>query len=298
MSEYNDSREAFVDGVRVDMPPVAGEDALTRVKMRALRSQRASVESPLRQRSWRMAGGLAAAVAVIAVAAVALAPGQQSAAFARGKAAEALLFQVPGRVLHLEMTYTQKDKSTTGDVLYNTNERWSVWVDAEGKRLREELVDSSDGSLNEIHVRTSERDIVFHAKYPADARLVEYDATDQRIETPLDDWIPYMRAQIADGSAKVAGTKTIDGDEYWVVTCSSGDGADDKMTVTMRKSDYLLKTWVRDNPYEVDGKSGVISKGATLQVIEQLDPATLPSDFFSPDAVRDAAKQGTPVEKP
>ena len=75
MSEYNDSREAFVDGLRADMPPAAGEDALERVKMRALSSQRASMESPLGQRSWRMAGGLAAVAAVIAVAALALAPG-------------------------------------------------------------------------------------------------------------------------------------------------------------------------------------------------------------------------------
>jgi len=297
VSEYNDSREAFVDGVRVDMPPVAGEDALTRVKMRALRSQRASVESPLRQRSWRMAGGLAAAVAVIAVAAVALAPGQQSAAFARGKAAEALLFQVPGRVLHLEMTYTQKDKSTTGDVLYNTNERWSVWVDAEGKRLREEFMDSDDGSLNEMHVRTAKRDIVFHGDYPPGERLVEYDASNQRIETALDDWIPYMRARIADGSAKVTGTEMMNGDEYWVVKWKSDEG-DMTETATLRKSDYLLRTWTRDSSYEVDGKSGIITKGATLQVIEQLDPATLPSDFFTLDAVKDAAKEAKPVEKP
>jgi len=75
VSEYNDSREAFVDGLRADMPPAAGEDALERVKMRALSSQRASMESPLGQRSWRMAGGLAAVAAVIAVAALALAPG-------------------------------------------------------------------------------------------------------------------------------------------------------------------------------------------------------------------------------
>jgi len=75
VSEYNDSREAFVDGLRADMPPAAGEDALQRVKMQALGSRRASVESPPWQRSWRMAGGLAAVAAVIAVAALALAPG-------------------------------------------------------------------------------------------------------------------------------------------------------------------------------------------------------------------------------
>ena len=60
--------------------------------------------------------------------------------------------------------------------------------------------------------------------------------------------------------------------------------------MTLRKSDYLLKTWARDVAYELEGRSGVMSKGATLEVIEQLDPTTLPGDFFSLDAVKDAAR--------
>lgn len=297
VSEYRDPREAFADTLRAEMPPAAGEEASSRVRARVLASRHIR-KSPALGRSWRVAGSLATALSVIAVAAIMLTPRLETAAFARERAVDALMFQTPGRVLHLELTYTQKDRSTDGEVLTDTNERWSIWVDAEGERLREEFVDNSDGSLNEMHVRAGERDIVFHGNYPPEARaLVEYDATDQRIMTPLDDWIPYMRAQIADGSARVTGTQVIDGDEYWVVTCSSDD-ADVTETVTLRKSDYLLKTWKRDSAYEVDGKSGVVTKGATLHIIEQLDPATLASDFFSLDAVRDAAKRGAPAEKP
>jgi hypothetical protein len=286
----------FIDTLRAEMPPAAGQDAASRVRTRVLAS-RSTHKSPALRRSWRVAGSFAAAAAVFAVAVLLMAPRMETAAFARDRAVDALMFQTPGRVLHLEMTYTQKDQRTAGEVLVDTNERWSVWVDTEGKRLREEFVDNEDGSLNEMHVRTGERDIVFHSDYPDESRLVEYDATDQRIVTALDDWIPYMRARIADGTAQVTGTQTIDGDEYWVVECKSDEG-DITERVTLRKSDYLLKTWARDLAYEVDGASGMISKGATLEVIAQLDPATLPTDFFSIDAARDAAKRETPFEKP
>ncbi|MDP2233382.1 MAG: hypothetical protein Q8K89_07080, partial [Actinomycetota bacterium] len=201
-----------------------------------------------------------------------------------------LIFQVPGRALHLELTYTQEDH-VNGAAQTETSERWSVWVDAEGKRMRNEFVNSADGSLSELHVRTPERDIVFHPSYPAETQLIEYDARDQRIETALDDWIPYMRARIADGSAKVTGTTMIDGDEYWVVTCNADDARITE-TVTLRKSDYLLKTWVREVTYDDEG-TGKMVKGATLHLIEQLDPASLPSDFFTIDAVKDAAKRGS-----
>ena len=213
LSDHRDPQEAFIVTLRAEMPPVAGEDADSRVRARVL-AARPAAKSPALRRSWRVAGSLATAVAVVAVAAILLAPRMENAAFARERAVDALMFQSPGRVLHLELTYTQKDRSTDGEMLTDTKERWSVWVDAEGKRLREELVDSRDGSLNDLHVRTGERDIVFNPNYPPEARLREYDATDQRIVTPLDDWIPYMRQMIAEGSAKVTGTKMINGDEY------------------------------------------------------------------------------------
>jgi len=55
---------------------------------------------------------------------------------------------------------------------------------------------------------------------------------------------------------------------------------------------------VRDVAYENESGSGVISKAATLHVIEQLDPATLPNDFFSLDAVKDAARQSESTRAP
>ena len=296
LSDHRDPHEAFVDTLRAEMPPVAGEDAGSRVRARVL-AARPAAKSPALRRSWRVAGSLATAVTVVAVAAILLAPRLENAAFARERAADALLFQSPGRVLHLELTYTQKDRSANGEVRIDTKERWSVWVDAEGKRLREEFVDSRDGSLNTMLVRTSGREIVFHDDYPPEVQLLEFDATNQQIVTALDDWIPYMRARIADGSAKVTGTQIIDGDEYWVVQWKSDEG-DITETVTLRKSDYLVKTWSRDVTYELKDPSGVMSKGATLEVIEHLDPATLPGDFFSLDAVRDAAKQHGSTTKP
>lgn len=296
MSDHRHPQEAFVDTLRAEMPPVAGEEARSRVRARVL-AARPAPKSPALQRSWRVAGSLATAVAVVAVAAILLSPRMETAAFARERAAAALMFQTAGRVLHLELTYTQKERSANGDQLISTNERWSIWVDAEGKRLREEFINSSDGSLSTMHVRTSDGDIVFHGDYPPEARVVESDATDQRIETALDDWIPHMRARIADGSAKVTGTQMIDGDEYWVVQWKS-DERDITETVTLRKSDYLVKTWARDVAYENERGSGVVSKAATLHVIEQLDPATLPSDFFSIEAVKDAAEQSESTNKP
>lgn len=295
LSDHRDAQEAFIDTLRSEMPPVAGEDAGSRVRARVL-AGRLAAKSPAPRLSRRVTG-LVAAAAMVAVAVLLLAPRMETAAFARERAAAALMFQTPGRVLHLELTYNQQDRTADGDVLTNSDERLSIWVDAQGRRLREEFFDRSDGSLNTMHVRTPERDIVFHGDYPPDARLVEYDATDQRIETALDDWIPYMRARIADGSAKVTGTKVIDGDEYWVVTCNSDD-ADVTETMTLRKSDYLLKTWSRVSTYESERGSGVVSKGATLRVIEQLDPTRLPSDFFSVDAVKDAATRSGSTSKP
>jgi hypothetical protein len=218
----------------------------------------------------------------------------ETAAFARERAVDALMFQTPGRVLHMEMAYTQRVRGAGSGPDADTNQKWSVWVDAEGKRIREEFVDSSDGSLDELRVRVDNSAITY---LRGASKLVEQDATTQPVETAVDDWISYIRARIADGSAKVTGTETIDGDEYWIVNWKSDEG-DIVVTVTMRKSDYRLKTWAQDVTSVGDDGSSTISKRATLEVVEQLDPGSLPGDFFSLDAVKDAAKSGAPVEKP
>lgn len=297
MSEYNDSREAFFDGLRANMPPAAGDDALQRVKKRALSSQRASVESPLRQRSWRIAGGLAAAVAVIAVAALALAPGQQTAAFARDRAAEALLFQTPDRVLHIEATYTEKWNGQESQDSGDLDQRWLIWADADGKRVREEFRDRRDGSLDELRVRANDRLTVFISDEGGKPRLFEQDMSTQPIDTALGDMVGYMRSRIADGTAKVTGTRKIEGEAYWVVEWKADEG-DIAITATMRKSDYRLKTWAQDVTY--DGKHGLTGtqeERVTFETVEQLEPGSLPDGFFSRNAVIVAATPGTPLEK-
>ena len=165
MSEYRDPCEAFVDTLRAEMPPTAGEDARSRVRARVLAS-RHTRKSPALRRSWRVAGSLATAVAVVAVAAILLAPRMETSAFARERAVAALMFQSPGRVLHLELTYTQKNQSTDGEVLIDTKERWSVWVDAE-------QVPQADGSTE------------FSVFWPVDQRFATVRIHYRTHETPL-----------------------------------------------------------------------------------------------------------------
>ena len=112
-----------------------------------------------------------------------------------------------------------------------------------------------------------------------------------------------MRGAIADGSAKVIGTKMIDNDEYWVVQTKvdGDDGGDLVETVTMRKSDYRVGSWLQVNHASLPGDKKaryVVTKQAALQVVEQLDPNSLPSGFFSFNAVRAAAKAAIPAKKP
>lgn len=295
MSEYNDPQKRLVEGLRADMPPAAGEDALRRVRMRALGSRPAARTSPRRLRTWRMAGGMATAAAVIAVAALVLAPGQQTAAFARDKAAEALLFQAPGRVLHIEATYTEKWKGT-GEAR-DLDQRWSTWVDSDGKRVREEFVNRVDGSRSELRIRANDRlTVLLSSADDGTERLFDQDVSVQPVATAMDDMVGYMRARIADGSAKVAGTRRIDGEEYWVVEWESNEG-DIAITVAMRASDYRLKTWAQDVIVkDGNGLAGTQEERVTFETVEQLDPESLSDGFFSRDAVLDAAKPGTPVE--
>lgn len=294
MSEYNDPQKMLVDGLRADMPPVAAEDALRRVKARALGAPPAAHTSLMWLRSWRAAASFAAVAAVIA-AALAFAPGQQSAAFARDKAAEALLFQTPGRVLHVEATYTESWKGA-GEAR-DLDQRWSTWVDSDGDRIREEFVNRADGSRSELRIRANDRlTVLLSSADDGTVRLFDQDMSTRPVATTMDDMVGYMRARIADGSAKVTGMRLVDGEEYWVVEWESDEG-DIAITVTMRTSDYRPKTWMQDVVVEGGaGPSGTQEERVTFETVEQLDPGSLPGDFFSRDAVLQAAKPGTPVE--
>jgi hypothetical protein len=245
---------------------------------------------------WRWAGGLATAAALIAVALVAFAPQTGTMAFARDKAASALMFHTPGHVLHAEMTYTYQSDEDPKD--QSLDQRWSLWVDSDGKRLREQLVNKGDGSLADIKVWSGGRELAYWFSNNRQG-LVDYDMTARPLQTVMDEEISNMRARIDDGSAKVIGSKTIDGDAYWVIECDSGTGESrENLTMTLRKSDYRPKTWQRKT-FSTDSKGAtkVTTKRIVFDILEQLEPTTVPENFFSFDAVTAAVRPGVPLQK-
>jgi len=297
MSKEQISRETMIEELRVDMRPASRPEALQRIRSRALGSRSTRQSRWMSRTKWRMATGIAVAAAVVAVATFALAPGQQTAAFAREKAAAALLFQAPGKILHAEMVFTQVERGFPEGENNSTDERWSLWADGDNKRMRNQFVNTDDGSLNELTVRVADRGLTYlrYAK-----KLI---ATDNPpglpLNTVMDDTAGSMRQMIANGTAEVTGTRVIDGEEYWAVMYSldTGDGGTSVETITMRKSDYLPKTWERKTTQEINGYTGVITKSVRFDLVEQLEPSSLPNGFFSLDAVRNAAKTKAPVEK-
>lgn len=246
-------------------------------------------------RRWtRLATGLAVAAMVGAlVLSAALAPGRQPAAFARERAARALMFEVPGEVLHLELRHTEtwRPKGAAADP--TSDERWSMWIDADRGRMREQMTRSSDGRMKELRVRTGDRRITLvRGEGEGTQRLWEEDVPTQPLSSALDDMVGYMRARIEDGSAKVIGTTTIDGDDYWIVRWVAEE-SDITLTVTLRKSDYRLATWAQDVR---SGQAGTQEERVTLETLDHVGAESLPDDFFTFDAVRNAAEQRAPVE--
>jgi len=285
----------LIERLRIERPLRPAENAPDRVLARV---QHATANAPTvgRRRAWRVAGGLATAAVLVAVAVIAIAPGMGSEAFARDKAATALLFHIPGRILRVKMTYTHESEADSKSQWLN--QRWSLWVDPAGKRLREQFVNTQDDSVAVMRVRN---DDLSRAYWFSNNRqgLVESDVSMQPLATVMDDEVSYMRARIDDGSAKVTGTQVIDGREYWVVESRTVDGQQvEVLTMTLRKDDYRPKTWQRKSTEtDTSGKSQVTTKRIVFNLIEQLEPEALPADFFSLDAVTDAVLPGIPIER-
>ncbi len=243
---------------------------------------------------------MATAAVLTTVALVVLAPQAATTAFARDKAAAALMFHTPGRVLHMEMTYTHESDDLPEDDWLK--QRWSLWVDSEGRRLREQFVNTRDDSLADMKLRIDDRALAYvYTARNNKQWLIHYDMSAQPLQTVMDEEISSMRARIDDGSAKVIGTRVIDGDEYWVVECNYYDnrgGVDCREAMTMRKSDYRLKAWQRRSFFKDDtGAAKVITKRIAFNVVEQLEPSALPDGFFSFDAVTHAVRPGVRVEE-
>lgn len=298
MHEQKDSRDVLVERMRAVKPASPSREAADRVRMRVLGSV-AAAPTTKRPRVWRIAGSVATAAALIAVALVVLAPRIETAAFARDKAADALMFNTPGRVFHMEMTYTHEaDDLPKNEWL---NQRWSLWVDSEGRRLREQFVNASDDSLDTMKVWIEDRRLSYVYTARNNKQWLIDDDMRGPLQTVMEDEISSMRVELDNGDAKVTGTQLIDGDEYWVVECNYYDDRGDISgitTMTMRKSDYRLKTWERKSFYkDGTGAAKVKTKRIVFNVIEQLEPSALPDNFFSFDAVTNAVRPGIPVEK-
>ncbi|MDO8964758.1 MAG: hypothetical protein Q7W30_09740 [Coriobacteriia bacterium] len=241
-----------------------------------------------------MRGSLATAAILIAVAAIAISPNLGTVAFARDKAATALLFHTPGRVLHVEMTYTHESGAEPKSTWLN--QRWSVWVDPEARRLREQFVNAQDESLAAMRVRIDGRSRAYWFSNNRQG-LVETDVSMQPLQTVMEDEVSYMRARIDDGSAKVIGTQVIDGQECWVVESRTDDGAQSEiLNMALRKSDYQPKTWQRTtSAKDASGAARVTTKRIAFNLIENLEPGTMPADFFSFEAVTGAVLPGIPI---
>lgn len=301
MSSINDPHGMLVDELQRDMPPLAEEAALDRVRMRALASRGRSHAAWASHRGWRLATIAATVAAALVVGALTLAPSSDTKAFAREQAADALLLKTDGQVLHTVVRYTSTgwNEQYGHDARYDMDQRWSTWIDPAGKRIRDESTNIGDGSLDGLTIRVGDRILLFqnNVRYGTGKKqqLVEWSKTTDPFGSMMGILIDQLRAVIADGSAKVTGSKTIDGQEYWVVEYSPEKGS--MLTVTMRKSDYRLKTMARES----SGKNGNGKWTGTdrfeFETMEQVEPGSLPADFFSFDAVIAAAEPGTPIDK-
>lgn len=301
MSDINDPHGMLADELQRDMPPLAEEAALDRVRTQALASHRRSHTARTSHRGWRMAGVLATVAAVLVVGALTLAPPNDTTAFAREQAADALLLKTDGQVLHTVVRYTSTswNEQDGHDARYDLDQRWSTWIDPIGKRIRDESTNVGDGSLDGLTIRVDDRILLFqnNVRYGTgkQQQLVEWSKTTDPFGSMMGTLIDQLRVVIADGSAKVTGSKTIDGQEYWIVEYIPEKG--NVLTVTMRKSDYRLKSMAR----ETSGKNGDGKHTGTdrfeFETMEQVEPGSLPADFFSFDAVIAAAEPGTPIDK-
>lgn len=301
MSDINNPHGMLVDELQRDMPPLAEEAALGRVKTRALNSRGRAHAAHTSHRAWRMAGVVATVAAVLVVGALTLAPPSDTKAFAREQAADALLLKTDGQVLHTVVRYTSTswNEQYGHDARYDMDQRWSTWIDPIGKRIRDESTNVGDGSLDGLTIRVGDRILLFqnNVRYGTGKKqqLVEWSKTTDPFGSMMGTLIDQLRVVIADGSAKVTGSTTIDGQEYWIVEYIPEKG--NVLTVTMRKSDYLLKSMAR----ETSGKNGNGKHTGTdrfeFEMMEQVEPGSLPADFFSFDAVIAAAEPGTPIDK-
>lgn len=293
MLRSSEPTDGVIEVLRDGMPPTADAAALRRVHARALMKHKEQ-RTWLRTHPWRSAGGAVAMLAFAAALALVASPRADTSAFAANEAADALLMQTSGRVLHIQGTWMQTGENTREghDSRRDLDQRCDYWYDPAHQAMRSEAVNTGDGSLDNVSVQIDRTIVTFQDNVrfgTGDApQLVKTTVAEAPAMSTLGGAIDYLRARLNDGSAEAIGTQVIDGEEYWVVEHRAPLEdilTSNVLTATMRKSDYRIKTWTWTTKYfNGDGRGSMTTSG-TFDVIEQLDPGMLPADFFTFESV-------------
>ena len=303
MSQPSEAERGLIEALRDDMPPMAGKDALVRTRASAVRKH-AGRRTGLRAHPWRTAGGAVTALAVIAGLAFALTPRADTSAFAADEAVNALLLQTNGKVLHLEGTFTRTGENDREghDPRFDVDQRCSYWIDPAGDAMRTETVNVADGSLDSVSVQIGDTAVDFqnNVRYGTGdhPQLTKMAGVGVPISSVMGGMVDYLRARIADGSAEAVGTEVIDGEEYWVVEWRAPLEdilTSNVLTATMRKSDYHIRSWTWKIGYINGDGRGTETTTGTFDLIEEIDPATLPADFFTFESVIAIAGPDVPL---
>lgn len=265
-----------------------------------------------RLRVWRGAG--IAAAAVLAIGFLAASPAIENRAFARDQAADALVFARDGQVTHVVTRFTETswNEQFGHDERLDIDQRTEEWYDPTNQRSYSRTVNVADGSLDGVQVRVGDQEIRFQNNV-REMTGSEPQLLSGSTSLPFTSSIGFMtdqaRAEIADGHAKVKGTRIVGGQECWVVVIDVNElvrehglekpdpRSSDVIEVTLRKSDYLIAGWTRDSVmYNGNGKS---TTAQTLQFErwEQVSPEEVDASLFSVDAVRALAPEGTRIDK-
>ena len=300
MSQQSETTHGVIEALRDDMPPAAGDAALVRVRASAVRKN-TTRRTGLRAHPWRTAGGALTVVAVVAALAFVAAPRADTSAFAADEAVDALLMQTDGNVLHIESTF-KETHLRGGDPRYDLYQRTTNWIDPTRNAMRTETVNIADGSLDSVSVQIDDTLVHFQNNVRHGTgerpRLTKMTGLDMPITSVMGGGVDYLRARIAEGSAKAIGTEVIDGEEYWVVEYKApleGPLISHVITATMRKSDYHMRTWTRKMNYINGDGWGTETWSGTFDVIEEVAPATLPADFFTFESVIAVAGPDMPL---
>lgn len=300
MSQRNDGSNDLVDILRNDMPPAADEDTLIRVRASAVQKH-AGADSGFRARPSRTLGGAAFALMLVAVLAVALIPRTETPAFAADKAIDALSMQTYKNILHLKGAHTESRRSESGDHDPRTdvNARQEFWIYPTAGAIRGETTNLADGSLDSMYVQIDDTLMQFQINIRYGTEQTERLSTHPAAEdaTALDGIVDRMRARIADGSAKVTGSETVDGEDCWVVEYRAPTEyptSFHSFSVTLRKSDYRLRAYAVNAEYIDEVSQETVTSSTTFNVIEEVEPQTLPADFFTFEAVQEVADRERP----